>query len=55
MKSEIITAYNCIKGGVDNMDHMSENYSVTRTSSHWPLTILYALMNIGGINAQLTK
>lgn len=55
MKPEIITAYNCIKGGLDTMDHMPENYSVARTSSRWPLTILYALMNIGGINAQITK
>lgn len=52
-KPEIITAYNCTKGGVDTMDFMSENYSVARASARWPLTIFYALMNIGGINAQI--
>ncbi|XP_025195652.1 piggyBac transposable element-derived protein 4-like [Melanaphis sacchari] len=52
-KPEIITAYNCTKGGVDTMDFMSENYSVARASARWPLTIFYALMNNGGINAQI--
>lgn len=32
-KPEIITAYNCTKGGVDTMDFMSENYSVARASA----------------------
>lgn len=52
-KPEIITAYNKTKGGVDTMDFMSENYTVARTSARWPLTIFYALLNIGGINSQI--
>lgn len=52
-KTEIITAYNCTKRGVDTMDFMSEKYSVARASARWPLTIFYALINIGRINVQI--
>ncbi|KAL4143552.1 hypothetical protein QTP88_005870 [Uroleucon formosanum] len=53
LKPEIIMAYNSTKSGVDTMDYMTENYTVARTSARWPLTIFYALMNIGGINSQI--
>lgn len=52
-KPDIITAYNSTKGGDNTSDWMAENYSVTRKSSRWPLTIFYALLNIGGINPQI--
>lgn len=52
-KPEIITAYNATKGTVDNMDRMTENYSVARKSFRWPLTIFYSMLNIGGVNAQI--
>ncbi|KAL4144046.1 hypothetical protein QTP88_006280 [Uroleucon formosanum] len=48
-KREVPPSFVC----VDTMDFMSENYSVARASARWPLTIFYALMNIGGINAQI--
>lgn len=35
------------------MDYISENYTVARTSARWPLTIFYALLNIGRINSQI--
>ncbi|KAE9522330.1 hypothetical protein AGLY_017276 [Aphis glycines] len=53
LKPEIIMDYNRTKSGVDTMDYMTENYTVARTSARWPLTIFYALMNIGGINSQI--
>jgi len=53
LKPEIIMDYNRTKSEVDTMDYMTENYTVARTSARWPLTIFYALMNIGGINSQI--
>lgn len=52
-KPEIITLYNATKGAVDNMDRMTENYSVARKSFRWPLTVFYSMLNIGGVNAQI--
>jgi len=52
-KPEIITLYNATKGAVDNMDRMTENYTVARKSFRWPLTVFYSMLNIGGVNAQI--
>ncbi|KAF0697854.1 piggyBac transposable element-derived protein 4-like, partial [Aphis craccivora] len=38
---------------VDNMDRMSENYTVARRSNRWPLTVFYSILNIGAVNAQV--
>eukprot|EP00102_Acyrthosiphon_pisum_P018216 XP_008189892.1 PREDICTED: uncharacterized protein LOC103311869 [Acyrthosiphon pisum] len=53
-KPEIITLYNATKDAVDNMDRMTENYTVARKSFRWPLTVFYSMLNIGGVvNAQI--
>jgi len=52
-KPEIITFYNATKGAVDNMDRMTENYTVARRSNRWPLTVFYSIFNIGAVNAQV--
>lgn len=52
-KPELITFYNLTKGGVDVVDRMCANYTVSRTSNRWPLTVFYFLLDIVGINAQI--
>lgn len=52
-KPEIILEYNATKGGVDTVDKMCNNYSVSRRTRRWPLAIFYQLINIAGINGQL--
>jgi len=52
-KPEIITFYNATKGAVDNMDRMTENYTVARRSNRWPLTVFYSILNIGAVNSQV--
>lgn len=53
LKPEIITYYNKTKIGVDVVDQMCQNYSISRRSNRWPLTVFYFLLNVGGINAQI--
>lgn len=52
-KPEIITFYNRTKGGVDVVDELISQYSVSRISCRWPLTIFFCILNIGGINSQI--
>ncbi|KAG5876519.1 hypothetical protein JTB14_000186 [Gonioctena quinquepunctata] len=52
-KPEIITFHNPTKGGVDVVDGMKCEYSVTRVSNFWPFTVLCSLLNIATINAQI--
>lgn len=52
-KPEIITFYNKTKGGVDVVDRLKAEYSVSRVSFRWPLTIFYSLLNVAGINSQI--
>jgi len=52
-KPEIFTFYNATKGGVDSMNKITENYTVAKKSSHWPLTIFYSILNIAGPNSQI--
>jgi len=52
-KPEVITYYNSTKGGVDVVDELKGEYSVSRISCRWSLTIFFALMNIAGINGQI--
>lgn len=52
-KPEIITFYNSTKGGVDVVDELKGEYSVSRVSCRWPLTIFFSLMNIMVINSQI--
>lgn len=53
MKPSVITFYNLTKGAVDVVDRMKVEYSTTRVSNRWPLTILCSLLNIAGINSQI--
>ena len=52
-KPQVILDYNQTKGGVDTVDKMCAAYSVSRITKRWPCVVFYALMNIGGINAQI--
>ncbi|KAJ8968179.1 hypothetical protein NQ314_002438 [Rhamnusium bicolor] len=52
-KPEVITDYNFTKGGVDVVDKMKAEYSVTRFSNRWPFTIFCSLLNISTINSQI--
>ncbi|XP_030758010.1 piggyBac transposable element-derived protein 3-like [Sitophilus oryzae] len=52
-KPEIITFYNKTKGGVDVVDRMKSEYSVTRKSNRWPFTIFCTLLNVTTINSQI--
>jgi len=45
--------YNQTKGGVDVVDELKGEYSVSRISCRWSLTIFFSLMNIAGINSQI--
>lgn len=53
-KPEIITTHSTSSGGVDTSDWMTKNYSVARKSARWPFTVFNALLNIGGMNPQIT-
>ncbi|PSN42458.1 hypothetical protein C0J52_18913, partial [Blattella germanica] len=52
-KPEIVTFYNSTKGGVDVVDKLCAAYDVARNTRRWPMVILYALLNIAGINSQV--
>lgn len=52
-KPEIITYYNSTKGGVDVIHELKGEYSVSKVSCRWLLTIFFSLMNITGINSQI--
>ncbi|KAJ8935408.1 hypothetical protein NQ314_012827 [Rhamnusium bicolor] len=52
-KPDIITYYNLMKGGVDVVDRMKSEYSVSQVSNHWPFTIFNSMLNIGTINSQI--
>lgn len=47
---EIIQFYNSTKGGVDSIDKLCHQYSVSRKTRRWPLCMLYGLLNIVGVN-----
>ncbi|KAB0805400.1 hypothetical protein PPYR_02396 [Photinus pyralis] len=52
-KPEIITFYNCTKGGVDTVDKLCATYNVARNTRRWPMVIFFSLMNLAGINSQI--
>lgn len=53
-KPSIITFYNLTKRGVDVVERLKNEYSVTRVSNRWPFTVFGGLLNVGAINAQIT-
>ena len=52
-KPEIIQFYNSTKGGVDTVDQLCGNYSVSRRTRRWPLCVFFHLVNIAGVNGQI--
>lgn len=50
-KPEMIIDYNATKGGVDALDQMCANYSLSRRTRRWPMYVFYAIWNIVGVNA----
>jgi len=49
-KPKIITFYISKKGGVDNVDRMTTDYSVARNTNRWQLTMFFYILNISSIN-----
>jgi hypothetical protein len=43
--------YNQTKSGVDAVDHCIENYTVRRINRRWPMSVLFNMIDIAGINA----
>ena len=52
-KPQIIQFYNSTKGGVDTVDQLCGNYSVSRRTRRWPLCVFFHLVNIAGVNGQI--
>lgn len=52
-KPDIVMFYNSTKGGIDCVDQMCGNYSVSKRTRRWPLVIFFQLLNIGGLNANI--
>lgn len=52
-KPVIIHDYNATKGGVDTVDQLCGNYSVSRRTRRWPLCLFFQLINIAGVNSQV--
>ena len=52
-KPEIIQFYKSTKGGVDTVDQLCGNYSVSRRTRQWPLCVFFHLVNIAGVNGQI--
>lgn len=44
----------CIKGEVDTTDKLYASLNLTTNIRRWPMVVLFAMLNISGINAQLT-
>lgn len=50
---DMILDYNNTKAGVDALDQLCANYSVSRRTRRWPMVIFYAILNITGVNARI--
>ncbi|CAH1988289.1 unnamed protein product [Acanthoscelides obtectus] len=50
-KPEIVTFYNCTKGGVDVVDEMCVTYSTARKTNRWPLSAFFHLLDVVGVNS----
>lgn len=53
LKPGMVKFYNSTTSGVDTMHWMNENYSVAKHNAHWPFTVCYSLLNIGGLNTMI--
>lgn len=52
-KPDILTQYDCYKGGVDSVDKLCSTYTVSRRTRRWSLAIFFQLLNIAGVNSQI--
>ena len=52
-KPQIIQFYNSTKGGVDTVDQLCGNYSVSRRTRRRPLCVFFHLVNIAGVNGRI--
>lgn len=52
-KPKMITFYNATKSGVDTVDQLCSTYNVARKTNRWPMVILYSMINVAAINAQI--
>ncbi|CAH1984346.1 unnamed protein product [Acanthoscelides obtectus] len=52
-KPEKVTFYNCTKGGVDVVDELKSNYSVSRFCCRWPLRVFFTILDVAGINSHI--
>ena len=52
-KSSAVTFYNATKGGVDMADQMRATYNVARNIKQWTMVVLFAMLNVAGINSQV--
>lgn len=52
-KPEMILYYNQTKIGVDLLDQRCSNYSTSRRTRRWPLTIFYRILDISSSNAYI--
>ncbi|XP_060754181.1 uncharacterized protein LOC132864778 [Neoarius graeffei] len=50
-KPTIICDYNATKGGVDNLDKVTDAYSTKRMTARWPLVIFYNIIDVSAYNA----
>ncbi|KAL2087173.1 hypothetical protein ACEWY4_018232 [Coilia grayii] len=50
-KPSIICDYNATKGGVDNLDKVTDAYSAKRMTARWPLVIFYNMIDVSAYNA----
>lgn len=51
---EIMNFCNQNKSGVDVFDRLSKNFSASRAKRRWTFTMLFGLLNIGGINSYIS-
>ena len=52
-KPGIIYFYNSTKGGIDTVDQLYGNYSVSRRTRRWPLYIFFHFVKIAGVIGQI--
>lgn len=50
-KPEIISYYNCNKGGVDTLDQKCSIYSTGRRTRRWPMAIFFRMLDIASVNS----
>ena len=50
-KEEINVFYNQEKGGVDSHDQMYSLYTTTRKTNHWPMRLVYGMIESAALNA----